>query len=640
MKKLTYNLAAKVTATVLFVLALLTFLGAVVGVYFLAEYDFYEGTADDVKKAMFEDITRGYANRVFYEYFPAHKDNYFSLDRYQEAFSPNNTNFLFVLKNEDGDILLSNYSNQEYQFSRTYKYYNESYSYDKDGERRVSINKPYTMDCFVSKTLTAKDRYSTTEYWINIAYPMRYSIIAIALISLIGAIILFIFLMCSAGRRRDGNAIIPNGIDKIPLDLFIAALIAIALIEFAIYEQTIYLISFLPALLILSAFMIIDILLLLLLCMSFATRCKIGGWWRNTVIYHIFKYIFKAICKVCRGIKYLFRHIPILWKAIIVMIGLSVLEFIAIAAFYDDTGVFLLMWILEKMILYPAILFIVISLRKLQDGGQKIADGDLSYHVDTRYMFWDFKGHAENLNSISKGLSKAVEERMKSERLKTELITNVSHDIKTPLTSIVNYVDLIKKEEIEDEKLKEYIDVLDRQSARLKKLIDDLFDASKASTGSMPVNMAQTEIGVLLAQTAGEYEEKLRDNGLELILKQPEDEIFIMADGRLLWRVFDNLMNNICKYAQPSTRAYLNLEKENGQAVIVFRNISKYALNITSDELMERFVRGDSSRNTEGSGLGLSIAKSLVELQDGQMDVHIDGDLFKVVLQFKTVDQS
>jgi len=304
-----------------------------------------------------------------------------------------------------------------------------------------------------------------------------------------------------------------------------------------------------------------------------------------------------------------------------------------------DYSVLLFFWFCEKIILVPAIVLVAINLQKLKEGGRKIAMGDLSYQIDTRYMFWDFKDHGENLNRISEGMTRAVEERLKSERFKTELITNVSHDIKTPLTSIINYVDLIKKENIENEKLKEYIDVLDRQSSRLKKLTEDLIEASKASTGNLQVNMAPTGIGVLFTQAVGEYEERIKNTGLELILDKPAEEVYIMADGRLLWRVFDNLLNNICKYAQPGTRVYLNLEKINGKAVITFRNISRYALNISSDELLERFVRGDRSRNTEGSGLGLSIAKSLTELQKGVLELYIDGDLFKVILKFDIINQ-
>ena len=249
-------------------------------------------------------------------------------------------------------------------------------------------------------------------------------------------------------------------------------------------------------------------------------------------------------------------------------------------------------------------------------------------------MFFEFKKHAENINEVGNGISHAVDARMKSEHFKTELITNVSHDIKTPLTSIINYVDLIKKEQFDDPKLAEYIDVLDRQSARLKKLIEDLMEASKASTGNLPVHLEKFDASVMLTQVVGEFEERTQANQLDLIVSGPEKPVYILADGRHLWRVFDNLMSNICKYAQPGTRVYINLEQVKQDIVITFRNISRYQLNITSEELMERFVRGDSSRNTEGNGLGLSIAQSLTTLMNGTMRLEVDGDLFKVILTF------
>ncbi|MEG2004359.1 MAG: HAMP domain-containing sensor histidine kinase, partial [Clostridia bacterium] len=223
------------------------------------------------------------------------------------------------------------------------------------------------------------------------------------------------------------------------------------------------------------------------------------------------------------------------------------------------------------------------------------------------------------------------------ERLKTELITNVSHDIKTPLTSIINYVDLISKEDCENEKIVEYTEVLARQSERLKKLIEDLVEASKVSTGNVEVALAPCDVGVLLSQTAGEYEQRLEASSLALILSSPKNPVTVMADGRLIWRVFDNLMNNVCKYSQPGTRVYLSLEVLGGEALVSLKNTSKSALNISSEELMERFVRGDGSRSTEGSGLGLSIAKSLTALQNGSLNLVIDGDLFKVTLKFKAL---
>ena len=228
----------------------------------------------------------------------------------------------------------------------------------------------------------------------------------------------------------------------------------------------------------------------------------------------------------------------------------------------------------------------------------------------------------------------AVEERMKSERLKTELITNVSHDIKTPLTSIINYADLIVEEPTENARITEYAEVLKRQSARLKKLIEDLMEASKASTGNIEVHMVPCEVGVLLTQTMGEYEQRLAELGLELVARQPEHPVRIMADGKLLWRVFDNLLNNICKYAMGGTRVYLTVEERDDKVAIAFKNISKYPLDISAEELKERFVRGDKSRHTEGNGLGLSITQSLTQLQGGELELTVDGDFFKVVLMF------
>ena len=223
---------------------------------------------------------------------------------------------------------------------------------------------------------------------------------------------------------------------------------------------------------------------------------------------------------------------------------------------------------------------------------------------------------------------------MKSERLRTELITNVSHDIKTPLTSIVNYVDLLSREELQNEKAGEYLEVLQRQSARLKKLTDDLVEASKASTGNLPVSLESLELGVLLDQLSGEYGERLAEKQLTLLVTKPAEAVSVQADPRHLWRVLDNLMSNVLKYAMPGTRVYLDLERENGRAALKLRNISAAPLHVKPEELTERFVRGDSARSTEGSGLGLAIAASLCKLQNIELQLATDGDLFKVTLLF------
>lgn len=278
--------------------------------------------------------------------------------------------------------------------------------------------------------------------------------------------------------------------------------------------------------------------------------------------------------------------------------------------------------------------WVLSQLSRLIEGAKHLSEGDLSYKIDTAHLHGPFRRNADMLNRISRGCAVEVERRMKSEHLKTELLTNVSHDIKTPLTSIINYVDLLKKTDLQPKEAREYADVLERQSNRLKKLLEDLIEASKASTGNITVELAPTDAAELLRQAVGEYSERLTAQSLETVLRIGGESCTITADGRLLWRVFDNLLGNVVKYAMPGTRVYFDLTEQGGQSSIVVKNISREALNIDTDELMERFVRGDASRATEGSGLGLSIARSLTECMGGRFELSVDGDLFKVTLRF------
>lgn len=378
---------------------------------------------------------------------------------------------------------------------------------------------------------------------------------------------------------------------------------------------------------------------------NIVTRIKCKSFWRTSEVYYAYILLrkcwgivtvpFRTIGKGCRNVLHVMgKNVPLFWGGIAVFAVLTFLNFIlAINAWWHEGLFVIFYWIL---LLAEGALFVWIlyQVQQLHEGSKRIASGDLSNPVDTSKMFWKFKEHGENINKVSDGIQLAVNERMKSEHFKTELITNVSHDIKTPLTSIINYVDLMKKEELPDEKVQSYVDVLDRQSARLKKLIEDLMEASKASTGNLTVNLEECDVEVLLTQVIGEFEERLQKNQLEVVVDKPDHPVKMMADGRHMWRVLDNLLNNACKYSLPGSRVYVSLQQNTNEAVIVFKNISKTALNIPSEELMERFVRGDSSRNTEGSGLGLSIAQSLTELMQGNMKLEIDGDLFKVTLRF------
>ncbi|WP_269478203.1 sensor histidine kinase [Hominibacterium faecale] len=463
-------------------------------------------------------------------------------------------------------------------------------------------------------------------------YQYRSYAIAVGIAGLVLSIALFCFLMASAGYGAENES---EGILKIlPLDLL--GLVSLIVLYTALrflrdiggpgdnVERDIvpFGLGIMMAVAVITGFF-----------MVFSARTKQSKWWHSTVLYqglHILR----------KGGRYMLsfmKTVPLVWRTALGAAVFLLLNLMLVPMMYNN-GVLVLLWGGLLIAACVFVVYIALGLKKLQEGGKHLADGDLSYQIDKSGLRWDLASHAEDLNSIGKGMSKAVEERLKSERFKSELITNVSHDIKTPLTSIINYVDFLKKEELDNEQAKEYIKVLDRQSGRLKKLIEDLVDASKAATGNVKLNLSPCQVGVLMTQTTGEYKEKAEASDLNIIMRLPEQELEIMADGRRLWRVFDNLLNNICKYSQPGTRVYLSLEEKNGDAVITYRNTSRYELDISEEELMERFVRGDSSRHTEGSGLGLSIARNLVELQGGTFDIVIDGDLFKVVIRFKTID--
>ncbi|MGL4912852.1 MAG: HAMP domain-containing sensor histidine kinase, partial [Romboutsia sp.] len=288
----------------------------------------------------------------------------------------------------------------------------------------------------------------------------------------------------------------------------------------------------------------------------------------------------------------------------------------------------------------PAIAFIGYVLKKLaylseiMEGTMRIKDGDLGYKINIEGND-NFTELAENINNIGEGLDNSIDKQLRSERMKSELITNVSHDLKTPLTSIINYIELIKKEEnIEPEYLKDYVNVLDSKSKRLKVLIEDLFEASKASSGNLELNMEKIDLKQLLRQSIGEIEEKIQESRLDIRLNMPEDKVFIKADGKRLYRVLENILSNIVKYSLGNTRVYIDLLVENNQAILTTKNISSYELNFEPDEIMERFKRGDEARNTEGSGLGLAIARDLVMIQGGSFNIEIDGDLFKSIIEF------
>jgi len=479
-----------------------------------------------------------------------------------------------------------------------------------------------------------------------------------------GALLLLIFLMMAAGRRADSDEVVLRVVDRMPLDLWLvfvccggglAVMGVWFCVEFGAYSVMAGAEMFELFLMSCFAVAVLTFAFCVWMLMSFAARVKVKGWWRNCLCARILVICWQLLVKFIKWCWKLFvkclkwcqrlcknlagamgggiRKIPLVWHVAIVMGIISVLEIIFCAYIPDDIAAVGMLWVCVK---YVLCIGICLALKRLQAGARIIADGDLNHRVSTKYLYGDFKEHAENLNRIGDGLSRSVDSQLRSERMKTELITNVSHDLKTPLTSIVNYVDLLKKEHLEGTAA-EYVEVLDRQSARLKKLTEDLVEASKASTGSLNVAVERVKLGELIEQAQAEYAERLATSGLKTMTRIPEEPVEVWADGKYVWRILDNLLSNVCKYAMPDTRVYLDVRKEGERAVLSVKNISRECLNISADELMERFVRGDSSRATEGSGLGLSIAQSLAKLMGGDVNIVVDGDLFKAEVSLPLV---
>ncbi len=639
--KLTERTIAKVMAFLLLVVMTAVTAGGILGAAFLYQADVYSTSETAFKQELFSNIAWG-DGRTLLDYLERN-DNSQTYQINGEAarrYCLERNIALVEIQDKSGkELWRSSDLNAEgfrWQFTFNYDWA------DPYKPSAGAIENAYTVKVVLSSQFNMNDAYALANWAADLAYALRYWVYAIIAAAALMVLACFVFLLCAAGHRPGVEGVRPGWGTKIPLDLLTAA---VALVLFWGIQMVVE-----------ANFGGIGVVLVVVLgpailagvftgwCMSLALRVKLGGWWRNTVIYVALRWAWKVLKKLGgglraagRGLAGLLGGVPLVGKTVLIFLGLCVLEGLGILVslgFFWSWGVLAFLWVLEKILLFLAVLAVALMCRKLLLGGRALAAGDLAYQVDTSRMVLDFKSHGEDLNHIAQGMAAAVDQRMRSERMKTELITNVSHDIKTPLTSIINYADLIGKEPRDSEKIPEYAAVLTRQSERLKRLIEDLVEASKASTGNLEVDLAPCQPGVLLTQAAGEYEQKLKDAGLDLVTRQPEAPVTILADGRRLWRVFDNLMNNICKYAQRGTRVYLTLEERDGQAVISFKNTSRAPLDIPAEELLERFVRGDAARGGEGNRLGLSIAKSLTELQKGTLDLTVDGDLFKVVLRF------
>ena len=483
--------------------------------------------------------------------------------------------------------------------------------------------------------------YGDSQMWAlaNLLYGHRYGLIGILLAGLTLFVATLIYLGWAAGKKPGSGEIQPAGLNRLPLDLYLCGggicvtlllMLAFRLVEYLFYSaEYINVLSItLAALLTLAAAVI---------CACFycalAAQVKVKGgyWWRHSVTGWCLLKLWHGVRWCWRGIRRLFTMVPLVWQWILTGAGMGLVLLVGTIWSFDDHSGFPAFCAI--LIFGAAVCYSAYAFGTLYAGARRMARGDLTQKIPVKYLWGSFRDFANRLNALADVAVDAARNQLKSERMKTELITNVSHDIKTPLTSIINYVDLLRKPHTEQEGA-QYLEVLSRQSQRMKKLLEDLMEMSKASTGNIHAEIQELDAAETVNQALGKFADKLASVSLTPVFPQPEKPIRMMADGRLAWRVLSNVLSNAVKYALPGTRLYVDIAQAEHDVIISLKNISREQLNISAEELMERFVRGDTSRNTEGSGLGLNIAQSLMELQHGKLRLVVDGDLFKVTLIF------
>lgn len=493
-----------------------------------------------------------------------------------------------------------------------------------------------SVDTKFSVADSMADEAENYETYSKLMFPMLAGAIFGSVLWLIG----MVWLTVTAGRRPEDEEIHLNGFDRWYTEIAAGTVIGIWLAG-TIISGTLIANSSLG-----YSHVVVTVIVICLICgtytmawfligyLSLVRRIKAGTLWKNSLIRKVLKWIGKCSGKLADFARAFSRNTAEKIKVLLVGGAFLFLQFLIIGCGFTGAGVFLIILLIVDA---AAVIFIIRKadgLDLIMDGLKKISDGELQYKIKTDTLTGKQKVMAEYINNIGGGLDAAVENSLKKERMQTELITNVSHDLKTPLTSIINYVDLMKRENPTDPKIQEYLRILDEKSQRLKVLTEDVVEASKASTGNIKLEMNDIDFVEMVQQVIGEFEEKFQEKNLTMMVHFTDEPSIIYADGQRMWRVLENVFGNVVKYAMEGTRVYAEISNRNKKVTFSLENISAQPLNISADELTERFIRGDVARNTEGSGLGLSIAKSLTELQGGEFKLYLDGDLFKVMITF------
>lgn len=644
--KLRESLLAKMTACALLaVTAVVTCAGALGIGYLLVEHQVYQSDYKDTSQCQaqlqfdVQDINRFYhleEQRRAGEEFTFEQSNVYEQLAQQLGVSEKN-NLVWAITDQSGKLLLNNFDTaSESLTALTGGRYNTMSVTLKNGTETLVWGETELRWTQVTGTSAAEvveenvqgvryilyglrenlfeymDRYDQADREFMQMKGWLTPLILVASLAALSSLILMGFLLAAAGHKAGTEQIALNPFDRIWLEVLALGLLLMAFFFVDCMRFGDYVLGVLLGALACAA-MLIGLL-------SIVRRAKAGMLYRTTLVHWLVQ-----LCKL------LWRHIHITVRVIGVLIAFTLVEVLCLEWMRYGNVFAVLWWFSFHALLTAAAVLTVSQYQKLQTATEHIAEGELETAVDENTLPW-LRKMAKNLNNTGSAVQIAVENATRSERMKTELITNVSHDLKTPLTSIVSYVDLLHTCSIPDERAQEYIRILEQKSKRLGQLMEDLMEASKVTTGNVTVNMELLNLGELVKQAGGEFESRLEKRGIYTVSHIPEQPVMVRADGRHLWRVLDNLFGNAVKYALDGTRVYVDLAQTDGEVMVSIKNISRDPLNVAPEELMERFVRGDQARHDEGSGLGLSIARSLMELQGGRLELYIDGDLFKAVL--------
>ena len=659
MKILLKTTTDRVTAMFLFILFMEISVSLVLGISCMYDYHFYASdyktyatqAAFGVKSEAEIDNIASYA--VLYRKqqsgaeLTAQERSELSL--YEKRYVPGMTNARFEVYADGGVQPLLRFMPQDGGTEGfTFRRFAERTVYDENGTPT-----DLSVRFFLMPELTAKDSFRLVAELVRIAVMIRYPIVVMLVLTVILALLILGALMSSVEvTDANGNFKRENFIDRIPLDLLILMLlfvfgffgVLVALTAVADVKST-NIVLWNAVILIISFFLIV---VAMVFNLSLASRVKRGHVYRNTLVFRVIARIRKMAGKENDG----YFKVPFIGKALLT-VGLAVLAELIVLLFFlysyytNESGLlhdfkfiyYVCFWAAGRFILIPVFFMMALNLSRIRENGARLAEGDYAFDADSQIMFGDFRQINANLTKIREDMMDAAEEKNRSYQMRSELITNISHDIKTPLTSIVNYVDLLKRTGTDDETAAEYMEILQTQSVKLKKLLENLIEVSKLTAGDISVQMDSLDVVTFVEQTVSEFADRLEAAQLEFVTAFAAPEMQIFADGDKLWRVFENLIGNILKYAQTGTRVYLDVAWEGRDRVrITFKNVSRDPIHVSGEELTRRFARADASRHSEGYGLGLSIAQSLTQIQGGTFDVTVDGDLFRVDMTFQKAE--